>query len=154
MATSMAAPLTKKAVRTTFVSGRLATMRRLGCQAGTTTTAALLFLVSVSAILRVVVDHQAQQPEPAEFPGRLGECVRDDDLARPEPRDRVELQRRDAERGGKRALEPRELRRKLDADHLADGLAGLDLVEADRGLELLQEALYQQRAHSREIERV
>src|SRR5580658_4715393 len=120
-----------------------------GCQGGTTTTAALLFLLSVSAILRVVVDHQAHQAEPAEIPGRLGQGVRDDNLARPEPGDRVELEGGDAERGGERALEPGELRGKLDADHLADRLAGLDLVEANRGLELLEQALDQERSHSR-----
>src|SRR5271155_3240347 len=146
----MAAPFTKKAVRTTFVSGRFSTIRMFGCQGGTTTTAALLFLVSVSAILRVVLYHEAEQPEPAEVPGRLRERVRHDHVARPEPGDGVEFQGCDAERGGERALEPRELRGELDADHLPDRLARLDLVEADRGLELLQEALDQERAHSRE----
>src|SRR5450432_1566770 len=107
----MAAPLTKNAVRTTFVSGRFSAMRMLGCHAGTTTTAASPFFLSGSAILWGILGHQAHQPEPAEFTRGLREGVRHDDVARPKPRDRVELERRNAERGGQGPLEPSELGR-------------------------------------------
>src|SRR5277367_2228190 len=146
----MAAPLTKKAVRTTFVSGSSAAFRRLGCQAGTSTTASLFFVGA--AILRVVLDHETHEAEPMEVARGLREGVGHGHVAGLEPGKRVELQRCDAERRGERALEPSQLGGKLDADHLSHGLARLDLVEPDRRLELLEEALDQERPHAREVE--
>src|SRR5580698_5585225 len=98
----MAAPLMKKAVRTTFVSGNSSTFRRSGCQGGTTTTASLFF---VGAIVGVVLDHQAHEPEPPEVAGGLRECVGNGDVARLQPGERIELQGRDSERGRERPLE-------------------------------------------------
>src|SRR5271170_4877753 len=114
----MAAPLTKTAVRTTFVSGRFSTIRRFGCHAGTTFAEASLFFAGGGAIFCLVLNHEAHEAEPVEIACRLRELVGDDHLARPQPRDRVCLQRRDAEGGSERALEPGELRGKLDANHL------------------------------------
>src|ERR1700690_164075 len=105
MATSTAAPLMKKAVRTTFVSGSRTALRRFGCHAGTTSTASLFFF-GVAAILRVVLDHEAHQPEPPEGPRGRRERVGNGHVARPEPGKGVELQGRYPERGRERALEP------------------------------------------------
>src|SRR5208283_3774571 len=96
IASSAAAPLTKNAVRTTFVSGSCSTMRRFGCQAGTVDADASLLLVSDGAILGYVLDHQAEQAEPVEVPCRLGERIRDNHTARPQPRQRIEFKGCDA----------------------------------------------------------
>src|SRR5271165_5154872 len=154
IATSAAAPLMKNAVRTTFVSGSCSAIRRFGCHAGTRDADASLFFDSDGGILRGVLHHQAEQAEPVKFSGGLGKRVRHGHAAGPEPGERVELKGGDAERGRERPLEPGELRGELDANHLPDRLARLDLVESNRGLQLLEEPLYQERAHSREVKAV
>src|SRR5271157_6099 len=91
IATSMVAPLTKNAVRTTFVSGRLAAIRRFGCQAGTSGAAESLLFVAGGAIVRFVPDHQSHEPKPAELAHRGCQGVGDDDTARAQPRHGVHL---------------------------------------------------------------
>jgi hypothetical protein len=118
IATSMAAPLTKNAVRTTFVSGRPSTIRRFGCQAGTSGAVRLTFFRRggrhcARSYLTIRPSARTSGNRPPSSQGRRGRH-----LARPQPRDGIDLQRGDAERRGEGALEPRELRRKLDADDL------------------------------------
>src|ERR1017187_4933742 len=108
-ATVMAAALTKNAVCTTLVSGNRSTLRNLGCHVAMAGVAdASLFFFSRDNMSGgrgrggLVVGHQAEESEPADVLGVFRQRVRQGDLARMQPRHRVELEARDAERAGDR----------------------------------------------------
>src|SRR4051794_31044086 len=147
MVTAM--PLTKNAVRTTLMSGNFSKLRKFGCQAGTCgAVGASLFFFKNGSMDSVVLSHQGQQAEPAHILRVFREGFGKGHVVRLRPRHEIELESGDAETRRDRRVEPRELGRKLHAQHLADRLAGLHFVESDRGLELFEQPLDQQRSHS------
>src|SRR5688572_30471846 len=156
-ATTMAAPLMKKAVRTTFVSGNRSKLRKFGCHGGTAGAAlASDFFFSSDSIgnRNGWRNHQAEEPEPPRIQATGHDAVGDHDFAGLQPGAEIERHARDSERRGDSPIEPGQLWRRGGAEHLAHRLARLHLIEADRGLQLLEELLDQQRAHAGEVEGV
>src|SRR3954471_15952839 len=103
----MAAPLTKNAVRMTFVSGNFSKLRKFGCQFGSAgPAAASLFFFSSDSMDEVVLGHQAENAEPADILRILGQALRDGDVAGLQPRQRIELEAGDAKRRRNRSVEP------------------------------------------------
>lgn len=100
-----------------------------------------------------MIHHQAQEPEPTGVDLRF-DGVRQRDLARLQPFHGLELERLNAHADGNRAIQPGQLLRKQHAEEQADRLAGLDYVKPDRRLQLLDQALRQDRAHAGEIKGV